>query len=256
MSQAGKAQDALRAQKDARQKKILIVLAPLLVALLAWQGPGMLKAFSGSKPPPATPAQPAASASAPDPTAAAAPSTATGEVAPGPAGLGQLPDGDEPYAAGEGQLVSFDRFIGKDPFRQQISAKPEDGGSAPPPDKVTPGGSGGNDGGGGNGGGGGDDGGGGGGDDGGAAPASATLTVNGVSQIVLPGGTFPVADPIFQLVSVSTSSVRIGLVSGEFSNGASTITVRLGRSVTLVSQPDGFRYTIKLTTLGESAPQP
>jgi hypothetical protein len=254
MSQAGKAQDALRAQKDARQKKILIVLAPLLVALLAWQGPGMLKAFSGSEPPPATPAQPAASTPAPDPTAAAAPSTATGEAAPDPTGLGQLPDGDEPYEAGEGQLVSFDRFIGKDPFRQQISAKPEDGGSAPPPDKVKPGdGGGGSDGGGNDGGGGG---GGGGGDDGGAAPASATLTVNGVSQIVLPGGTFPVADPIFQLVSTSTSSVKIGLVSGEFSNGARTITVRLGRSVTLVSQPDGFRYTIKLTTLGESAPQP
>ena len=74
--------------------------------------------------------------------------------------------------------------------------------------------------------------------------------MNGISESVTPGGTFPTSDPIFQLVSIAPSSVKIGLVSGDFSNGAKTITVKLGKSVTLVSQPDGFRYTIKLVQLG------
>ena len=134
MPPAGKAQDALRAQKDARQKKILIILAPMFLALLAWQGPGILKAFSGSKPPaPAAQQSTTPTPPAPDPTSAAAPSTTTGEIVPEASAPGELPEGDEPYEASEGQLVTFDRFVGKDPFRQQVSTKPEDGGGAPPP---------------------------------------------------------------------------------------------------------------------------
>jgi hypothetical protein len=258
MAPGGKAQQALRAQKDARQKKVLFVLGPLFLALVAWQGPGMLKAFSGGEAPPPAP-QAAPTSTAPDPTVGGAPSTATGEAAPVTGGVAELPEGDEPYEPGAGQLVSFDRFVGKDPFRQQVSAKTDEGasGGAPsgtdddtggtPPDAGGGSFDGGNGGNGANGGGGG----GGGGDDGGA-PSSATLTVNGVSQVVVPDGTFPVQDPIFELVSISSSSVRIGLVSGEFSNGAGRITVGLRRSVTLVSQPDGFRYTIKLVKLGEA----
>jgi hypothetical protein len=42
--------------------------------------------------------------------------------------------------------------------------------------------------------------------------------------------------------------VKIGLVSGEFSKG-DTVTVKVGKSVTLVSQPDGLRYVVKLVTV-------
>jgi hypothetical protein len=34
-------------------------------------------------------------------------------------------------------------------------------------------------------------------------------------------------------------------VSGSFSNGVDTLTVKLGEPLTLISQPDGARYTIK-----------
>jgi hypothetical protein len=260
MPPAGKAEQALRARKDARQKKVLFALAPILVGLLAWQGPGMLKAFTGGDSPPPTAAQPTETAAAPDPAAGAAPSTATGDPAVTAPGGSSLPDADEPYTPGAGQLVAFDRFIGKDPFRQQVAAKAADGGAP------GPGSGGGKDGdgsggGGGSGGSGGDDQPPGGGDDGdgdGDAFASATLAVNGVSETVSVDGTFPSSDPVFRLVSIGGRSVKIGLVAGEFSNGARTVTVALGKKVTLVSQPDGFRFTIKLVALGDAPllPQP
>jgi hypothetical protein len=257
MPPAGKAEQALRAQKDARQKKVLLVLAPILIGLLAWQGPGMLKAFTGGDSPPATAAQPTETAAAPDPAADAAPSTAAGDPAATATGGSSLPDADEPYTPGAGQLVGFDRFIGKDPFRQQVAAKAADSGA---PDPGPDGGKD-DDGSGGGAGSGGDDqppdGGGGDGDGDGDAFATATLAVNGVSETVSVDGTFPTSDPVFRLVSIGARSVKIGLVAGEFSNGARTIKVALGKKVTLVSQPDGFRFTIKLVTLGGTPlPQP
>ncbi len=63
MPPAGKAEAALRKQKDARQKKMLIMLAPVFLGLVAWQGPGILKAFSGSEPTPAPAAAPASTTS-------------------------------------------------------------------------------------------------------------------------------------------------------------------------------------------------
>ena len=36
---AGKAQQILRARKEAKQKKMLFVLVPVFLLLLVWQGP-------------------------------------------------------------------------------------------------------------------------------------------------------------------------------------------------------------------------
>jgi hypothetical protein len=249
MSRASKAEDALRKQKDARQKKILIGLAPLLLLMLVWQGPGMLKAFTGGDkapppvvqpegtPPPAGTADPTAG----PPPSTAAPGTDTTAAPTVEPGSASLPESDEQVEATSSQLISFDRFVGKDPFKQLVDDKADDGSTgAPAPtsgDKPpTTGGSGG----GGTTGGGGDD------DSG--APTTARLKVNGVEQDVSKGGTFPESDPIFRLVSVGSSSVKIGLVSGEFSKG-DTVTVKVGKSVTLVSQPDGLRYVVKLVTV-------
>src|SRR6266508_1079282 len=75
---------ALRAQKDAKQKKLLIILIVPFIALLAWQGPKTFKALQGGSPPP--------------PPTSAVPAIPT------------QPD------RLDGQLVSFSRFSGRDPF--------------------------------------------------------------------------------------------------------------------------------------------
>jgi hypothetical protein len=250
MARGAKAQDALRKQKEARQKKLLIGLAPVLLALLAWQGPGMLSAFTGGDAPPAaaTPTTNTTAESSPAaaPTAAA-PTTAgaapADEAAPGTPAT--LPDTDDPDAAAQGQLVSFDRFVGKDPFKQQIKATQDEpaaagGGSG----NVPGGGSGGapsgppTDGGG----------------SGGGAPAelptSATIDVNGQRQEVFVDSTFPEIEPIFRIVSFGAKSARFTLVTGEFSNGSSTLKLELRKPLTLVSQPDGLQYVITLVALG------
>ena len=268
MSRAAKAEAAIRKQKDARQKKMLIALAPLFLGLVAWQGPGILKAFSGSPPPPPPAAAPAATTPASTDPAAGAPSTAAPGVTPPPASPSRsLPNTDEPVPPDEGQLVSFDRFVGKDPFRQQVSATDEtDGGGGATTGGASTGGA--TTGGattGGSGNDGADDNGNGGttppaftppadGDgDGSPDPDDdlvATLDVNGTSQFVTVGSTFPTTEPIFRLVSLKARSARMGLVAGAFSTGARTITLKLGKPMTFVSQPDGVQYTITLRRVG------
>jgi hypothetical protein len=70
--------------------------------------------------------------------------------------------------------------------------------------------------------------------------------VNGNVQVLAVGDAFPGNDPAFKIVTIGADSVEIGLVSGTFSTGVNTITVRVGEPVTLIGQPDGARYTIKL----------
>jgi hypothetical protein len=100
---------ALRAQKDAKQKKLLIILIVPFIALLAWQGPKTFKALQGGSPPPPTSAVPAT------PTT----SVPTGTpILPGTGSDhgGVLPDSDPQPDRLDGQLVSFSRFSGRDPF--------------------------------------------------------------------------------------------------------------------------------------------
>ena len=101
---------ALRAQKDAKQKKLLIILIVPFIALLAWQGPKVFKALQGGSPPP--------------PPTSALPATPTTSVPTGTPILpgtgsdqgGVLPDSDPQPDRLDGQLVSFSRFSGRDPF--------------------------------------------------------------------------------------------------------------------------------------------
>jgi hypothetical protein len=75
------------------------------------------------------------------------------------------------------------------------------------------------------------------------------LDVNGTRETLGVNAIFPAADPVFTLAAVSKKSVKIGLVTGEFSTGVPTVTVKLGESVTLVSEPDGLQYIIKLVSV-------
>ena len=251
---ASKAERRLIERKAAKQKKVLFVLVPVFLGLLAWQGPGTYRAFTGggepeaSPPPPAStvpPAPPGGEPAAAPPAAVAPPAAAPPGVQPPPAPASGLSDTDVPPEAEQGQLLTFSRFVGKDPFKQQLLEPPADGSppppdappasgvivppppAAPPPPAST--------------------------DSSPSAETAATsarIEVNGAAETVRVRATFPAGDPVFRLASISGGTVRIGLVSGSFEGGAKTVEVQVGESVVLVSQPDGLRYRIKILRLG------
>jgi hypothetical protein len=95
----------IRAAKDAKQKKVLLVLIVPFIGLLAWQGPKTYNALMGGTPPP------------PPPTTATplVPTTTTPTTSAGTE-AGGLPESDPQLDPLDGQLVSFSRFPGRDPF--------------------------------------------------------------------------------------------------------------------------------------------
>jgi hypothetical protein len=101
--------------KEAKQKKLLLLLLPLFLGLVAWQGPKMYKALFAQPAPEATPA-----ATTPTSTVPGAPTTAP--AAPLAGGLG---DSEPLPTAGSHQLLSFSRFTARNPFIAP-------GGGAPP----------------------------------------------------------------------------------------------------------------------------
>ena len=238
-----KAQD-LRAAKDKKMKKVAAGLSVVLAVVLAFEVPGMLKGSGGSStPPPATtttagaPVSSTAPATTP-PTAAASavPVSSTGSTA--------LPNSDTAPRSGKAQLYAFSHFSGKDPFVQQVAAvsggqsgassSTSSGGSstatATATDasvKVAAGSSGART---------------------LAATGSARISVNGVIQVVKVGGSFPSANPLFRLVSVSHGIARIGIASGKYSSGANTVSLGSGKTLTLVDTADGVRYRIRLVS--------
>jgi hypothetical protein len=250
---ASKTQQRLLERKAAKQKKLLLVLTPVFLGLLVWQGPGIFGALTGggAETAPAPPPPPPAAA-----TPASPPPATPGVQPPPPGEEGTgLPDTDPPPAAEDGQLVGFSRFIGKDPFKQQLVGTPT--GGTPPPSATSP--------------------------SQGATPptppppaasspvasppppppaasgsspstapraTSARIEVNGSAETVRVRATFPAGDPVFRLASIGAGTVRIGLVAGAFEGGAKTVEVRVGESVVLVSKPDGLRYRIRVLSVG------
>ena len=71
-------------------------------------------------------------------------------------------------------------------------------------------------------------------------------SVNGRVQVVRVGTSFPSANPLFRLVGLVHGGVRIGIANGSYSSGARTVSLTLGRSLTLVDTADGIRYKIRL----------
>jgi hypothetical protein len=212
------AQELLRKKKEAKQKVLLIALAPVFLGLLAWQGPKTYTAFTaGSAAPPVAPA-PTTTA----PTTGATPTPPAVPSGGQPASETGLPESDPTPQAGEGQLISFSRFVGKDPFRGDPATRTEtpSGGTTPPPPPAD-------------------------------APAgtSASIEVNGTAQDVEVGDKFPAGDPVFRVAEINAQSAVIALVSGEFSNGKKTITINVGETLVLLSEPDGKRYAIKLISV-------
>ncbi len=226
--------------KAKRQKIIAIVGAVILVGLLAWRVPQMLALMDAKPPPGSNP-----TAGTPAPVAPAAPGL---PVSPGvpPAsasGSNELADSDRAPVAGPGQLVSFGRFVSKDPFLPQTGkkcaddagqtiacpttgsgSKPKQPIKEPTPESNTPPAA--------------------------AAPkATATsvqISVNGATEGVSVGATFPTSDPVFKLISATAKTAKIAIDGGSYASGDSAITLKKGEPVTLVNTADGTRYRLVL----------
>jgi hypothetical protein len=216
--------------KAKRQKIIAAVLGVLLLGVLAYEVPSLMKTMN--KKPPATPA--AVATPAPAAPAAAAPAAGT-PVSAAVTGSGTLTDSDPAPLAGAGQLLSFDRFATKDPFVQQAglptAASTPAAGHAPasvanpppppPPAAKQPS----------------------------ASRTSARISVNGTAEDVNVKATFPAADPVFVLVSLRNTSAKVGIAGGSLSTGTSTVTLLMGKKVTLMNTADGTRYDLLLVSV-------
>ena len=234
--------------KAKKQKIIAIVGAVLLVGILGLTLPSTLKQLN----PPRTDTAPSPVPSSTVVTPAAgtlAPPTLAGSGTPSPAATvvvaGQLVSSDAPAAPSTAKLVSFSLFVSKDPFQQQVSAStpPPDGSGTtvgtttattpttpPPPPPPPPGST----------------------TTSSAPPTSATISVNSTTETVSVGKTFPAAapQPFFQLVSLTRTAAKIGIAGGSLTTGQNTVTIPVGKTVTLMNTADGTKYTIKLVSVG------
>lgn len=206
-----KAEAALLRQKEAKQKKVLFLLVPVFLGLIAWQGPKTFKAITGGNAPPPTTAAPTTA-----PTPGSAPSTpGAGAVVP----PSQLVDTDAPPSVLAGQLDNLGVFPGRDPF--------SGGAVAPTAGTSTTGG---------------------GTTTSASRRTTARLQINGAEQDVTVAGTFPADDPVFKLISVTEDSALVGLASGKnFTDGKPSEEIKVGETLT-VTGDDGSSFSIKLVS--------
>ncbi len=259
------------AAKQAKQKKILVVLGVALLAIVALQGPKLWKQVSGS-----SDAAPAPSAAEQDQAAAASaaaaatpgsPAATTSAAASDPAATlaGARTSANPRRSVDAGQLRAFTLFKAKDPFVQSLPSEtsgatsstgeptlsdtqPGKSGSTPAGKATakpkpsaatassgqTPGQS------------------------QTAAPESppqyATVSVNGTPEQLALEDTFPAQEDVFVLVSLKPKSAEVGIAGGKLTKGT-TFTLKMGKSVTLVNTATGARYALKLLYTGSSPEQ-
>jgi hypothetical protein len=251
-----KRMEDIRVAKDQKMKKVAIGLGVVFVAVLAFEVLPMVMHKGGGS---AAAASTATTTSTPAPTTGTPAQATTGSAAPAttPAGTTaaavaptatstKLTNSDQAPNVGKAQLFSFSQFTGRDPFAQQINtatAGPLQTGSSTTssssptastgttaaagttaavtrhqPTRTL------------------------------AVTGAARISVNGRVQVVRVGGSFPSANPLFRLVSVTNGVAKIGIASGSYSSGAKAVSLRAGRSLTLVDTADGIRYQIRLVS--------
>lgn len=237
MSRHKKRLQDIRAAKDRRAKIMAIGGAVLLVAILAFELPHYLGGSKGSATAAATTTS--ATAVSTTPGAVSMPvATASGTTAALATGSTKLPNSDVAPNRTKSQLYSFDTFAGKDPFVQQIDTQTDASGLSPTgsgaPTTSAP------------------------------APTTGTtsvqqtsartltsagvarIAVNGKSETVRVGKSFPSANPVFTLVSLAHGVAKIGIANGSYTSGAQNVRLSAGRSLTLVDTANGVRYTVRL----------
>jgi hypothetical protein len=230
--------------KEKRQKIIAACLGVALLGVAAFQAPKMMKMMH-----PKPPSQPTVI-----PTASAPPPNSPLPSSLGGTGVAQTAAATSPStglpSASAGQLVAFGRFASKNPFVQQVNscdtcstgastgktttpgpgstgstgstgtktAPPKTAPTAPPP--VAP-----------------------------AAPTHAVLSVNGTRETVAVGAEFPASAPTFVLRSLTRKSAKIAVAGGSLADGSPTVTLRLGKTLTLQNTADGSRYALILVSV-------
>ena len=245
-------------QKAAKQKKMAIGLSVVLVLAMGYAVKTMMSLNGGGSKPVAadttstpvpststtpvtatpattTPATAAPSLSSPNPSVTPAPPVASTATGGAPTTSGELVSAAVP-TAGVGQMQSFSEFVSKDPFAKpttSTSAKPS-GTKKPAAKPATPatGGS----------------------KPAAVAPTSAVISVNGTSESVNAGGSFPAASPLFQLLSLTKTTAKVTVIGGSYASGAAALTLTVNKAVTLVNTADGTRYTLLLFPQGTAAP--
>jgi hypothetical protein len=243
------------AQKKRQQMIILAVGGVILLALVAIQGPKLLG--GGSTPAPATDATGTTGSTASTTTGstttgstpAAATTTVVAPGAPRTVLVGVTVGGTGSTPAEQGQLRLFTLFKAKDPFVQSLPT--ETSGttattSSPTLSDTEPGsGSAGTTSGTDSSGGG---------ESSVAptpnAPAYATILVNGENEPLSVKDKFPDGENVFVLVSLKERSAKIAVAGGSFTD-AQTVTLPLGKSLTLVNTATGARYALKLVFVGD-----
>jgi hypothetical protein len=251
-----KRMEDIRVAKDQRTKKVAIALGVVFVAVLAYEVLPLVMHKGGSSAAAAPAATTATSTPAAPTTGTPTPTTGTpapttpltgtavAAVAPTPATT-TLTNSDQAPKVGKDQLHTFSRFTGRDPFAQQIidaavvqpNASGQDGNSTQIGSSGAPGAT-------------------------GTTAAvthhqptrtlavtgAARIAVDGRVQVVRVGASFPSANPLFRLVSVTNGVAKVGIATGSYSSGAKTVSLRTGRSLTLVDTADGIRYQIRLVS--------
>jgi hypothetical protein len=77
----------------------------------------------------------------------------------------------------------------------------------------------------------------------GPAPTLGTISINNVGMAVTVKDDFPTAAPLFTLVSLTAKAAKISIAGGSLANGK-TVTLLLGKPVTLMNTADGTRYVL------------
>jgi hypothetical protein len=238
--------------KAKRQKIIAGVGGVILLGVLAFQVPRTMKMLHQSNAN-AADSTPTATTSAP----------ATGPIAPPSLGGGNatastasnvssdgVSDPDVLPAPQSGQLLAFSRFRSKDPFSQQLNLNCDSGGdtqgcpgsgtgassggtkpvvkpstgTVTKPKRFAP-------------------------SKGAAKLTTAVISVNGSSENVRVGASFPASSPTFKLVSVTKTSAQIGIAGGSLETGQQTVTLKLNKQLTLMNTADGTRYLLRLVSV-------
>ena len=247
--------DPLKA-KEKKQKIVAALLGVVLLAVLALQGPKLMKQLHHGTPS-AAPPPASTSTDGTAPSLAAPTLSGSDGSAPSLAPVGSLASNATAPPTEDGQLTSFSRFSSKDPFAQQLS--PGSTSTTSTSSSSSSGPSSGGSAGGGSTSGGGSYGGGGGSTS--PSPGGAVISVNGVLMSVpvgtdfpQPSPTDPSAQPFFHLVSTTDTTAKISIAGGSYTNGAPTVTLHVGKPVTLMNTADGTRYTLVLKPQGTAVP--
>src|SRR5262249_10872406 len=80
------------------------------------------------------------------------------------------------------------------------------------------------------------------------APPTAVVSLNGELMAVNVGSAFPTAGltysrvgSLFQLVSLTAKSAKVSIVGGSYADGSATLTLEVGKPVTLQNTADGTK---------------